>query len=426
MIRGIKMLNFGRIFSAAVSVCLLSANIIPTYAAEGDKFNVGEKAVKVGDYFQMGTYYEDPILWRCIAYDENGALILSDKIICMKAFDASGESENGSHKRESENGLYRKRYGSNYWGDSNLKDWLNSDADTGKVVWSCGNPPDAEHLFNGYMPYDQEAGFLHGFTNSEKSAIKTVKQKQILPMREYSTEPAENYHIFHEERDGYYSVSPIEHLLQNYDTAYCEYSDDKVFLLDVKQADDLHRDFGEYLAAEPTQKAALYVRNNSGMTMAYVHEWSYWLRTPSNHRNGGFHVRTVRQRGRNDNYFNIYEDMTYDGDSFGVRPAFYLDSAKAKLTSGTGTAADPYVINGKGFVYCDADADGKVTASDAALVLQKTMTGTLELPVQKKTENWLEYIDADNDNKITASDASFIMQKTLVGTYLLPAEKTAK
>ena len=54
------------------------------------------------------------------------------------------------------------------------------------------------------------------------------------------------------------------------------------------------------------------------------------------------------------------------------------------------------------------------------------MTGTLELPVQKKTENWLEYIDADNDNKITASYASFIMQKTLVGTYLLPAEKTAK
>ena len=55
----------------------------------------------------MGTYYDDPILWRCIAYDENGPLILSDKILCMKAFDAAGDNEKGSHKREYNNGYYK-------------------------------------------------------------------------------------------------------------------------------------------------------------------------------------------------------------------------------------------------------------------------------------------------------------------------------
>ena len=37
--------------------------------------------INIGDYVQMGTYYGAPILWRCVDIDENGPLMLSDKII---------------------------------------------------------------------------------------------------------------------------------------------------------------------------------------------------------------------------------------------------------------------------------------------------------------------------------------------------------
>lgn len=108
-------------------------------AAEGESFRIDERLVRVGDYFLMGTYYGEPILWRCIKTDENGPLMLSDKILCIKAFDARGTNTSGSHGRGYESGSVRKENGSNYWGDSNIRDWLNSDASAGNVVWSCGN-----------------------------------------------------------------------------------------------------------------------------------------------------------------------------------------------------------------------------------------------------------------------------------------------
>ena len=75
------------------------------------------------------------------------------------------------------------------------------------------------------------------------------------------------------------------------------------------------------------------------------------------------------------------------------------------------------------FVYGDADADNVITASDAAFILQKTLVSTFELPIEKKTDDWLKYADVDDDTYITASDAAFILQKTLVSNFELPAEK---
>ena len=52
-----------------------------------------ESAVNIGNYIQMGTYYGEPILWRCVDIDENGPLMLSDRIICLKPYDASGSDK---------------------------------------------------------------------------------------------------------------------------------------------------------------------------------------------------------------------------------------------------------------------------------------------------------------------------------------------
>ncbi|MBQ9518747.1 MAG: leucine-rich repeat protein, partial [Firmicutes bacterium] len=79
-----------------------------------------------------------------------------------------------------------------------------------------------------------------------------------------------------------------------------------------------------------------------------------------------------------------------------------------------------YVTSG-GYAYGDADGDKVITASDAALVLQKALTESTELPLQKNTDYWLKYADVDGDNNITASDAALILQKTLSEKISFPA-----
>ena len=38
-----------------------------------------------GTYYQMGRYNGEPILWRCADNtDENGVLLVSDRILCLK------------------------------------------------------------------------------------------------------------------------------------------------------------------------------------------------------------------------------------------------------------------------------------------------------------------------------------------------------
>ena len=117
--------------------------------------------------------------------DENGPLMLSDKILCIKAFDAIGTDTTGSHGRGYDGGSDRKKYGSNYWGDSNIRCWLNSTASAGNVVWTCGNPPVSDKVWNQAQYYAHEAGFLNQFTKNELKLIKNVYQKQILDGYEY-------------------------------------------------------------------------------------------------------------------------------------------------------------------------------------------------------------------------------------------------
>ena len=412
------MLKSKKIFAAVLSICISAASVItPVYAAAGDTFAVSGKTVKVGDYFQMGTYYGKPILWRCVDYDENGALILSDKIICLKAFDASGDNMNGSHGRGKPNTLfsskvyYREFYGSCYWGDSNIRDWLNSEASAGSVVWSCGNPPDSEHCLNNANPYDQEAGFLTNFTSAERSAIKTVTQKLLLEGDEYSETFGPDYHIYN---------SYIADIMQNYDTAYSETATDRMFLIGIKQLYAVYTNLGGYYKAYPTAEAV----NNSTLIdsddLAPDKIWNYWLRDPNGKPewDNSSSPRYVSFKPSVAGGVNFADSA--DIGTYGVRPAFYLNTASAKITSGSGSENDPYVINGSAFTYGDADGDGKVTANDATLVLQKTLTGGIVLPLQNKSDEWLKYVDVDKDTHITASDASYILQKALKENYKLP------
>ena len=69
----------------------------------------------------------------------------------------------------------------------------------------------------------------------------------------------------------------------------------------------------------------------------------------------------------------------------------------------------------------DTDLGNAVTATDAACLLQKTLTSTFLLPAEEKYPNsFMTFSDADGDGTITASDSAAVLQKTLIGTYILP------
>ena len=289
------------LLSAVLTLCLLP---LPVRAAGA------ETGVQLGDYIQLGSYDGEPILWRCVSVDENGPLMLSGRVLCdSMPYDAqtSENSVSGSHRRSS----YRSKYGSNHWRDSDMRSWLNSDADAGQVKWLCGNPPKDGYIVGGGA-YDGKAGFLNGFTPDEAAAIKTVTQRAIVSHPEYTAG-----YIDAPGADLPYNTD-IGSVADGYEGAHYENITDKVFLLDVKQLHTVYENLGGYYIAQ----------NRNGVN------WSYWLRTPVTDCNHD--MRYVSPQG------SIGRDAPCKG-YYGVRPAFYLDAAYYAVTSGSGTAADPYV-----------------------------------------------------------------------------------
>ena len=289
------------LLSAVLTLCLLP---LPVEAAGA------ETGVQLGDYIQLGRCEGEPILWRCVSVDENGPLMLSDKVLCdSMPYDArtSENSDSGSHRRSS----YRSKYGSNHWRDSDMRSWLNSDAEAGQVEWLCGNPPKDGYIMGGGA-YGGKAGFLNGFTADEAAAIKTVTQRSIVSHPEYTAG-----YIDAPGADLPYNTD-IGSVADGYEGAHYENITDKVFLLDVKQLHTVYENLGGYYIGQ----------NRSGVN------WSYWLRTPVTDCNHD--MRYVSPQG------SIGRDAPCKG-YYGVRPAFYLDAAYYAVTSGSGTAADPYV-----------------------------------------------------------------------------------
>jgi len=56
--------------------------------------------IKVGDYVKMGTYNNASILWRCVSIDNNGPLMLADRIIDTLAYDAKTNDDSSSAQAE--------------------------------------------------------------------------------------------------------------------------------------------------------------------------------------------------------------------------------------------------------------------------------------------------------------------------------------
>ena len=287
-----------------LALCMI-ISLLPMFVQAASKPDI-----QVGDYIKMGTYNSASILWRCVSIDDNGPLMLADRIVDTLAYDAktNDNSNSKSHSRS----YKRDNYGSNYWKDSNMRSWLNSTASAGSVDWLCGNPPKDGYV-SGTSAYNNKAGFLNEFTKSEIAAMKTVTQRSLVSHPEYNKGIVEG-----DANSDLYYYTDISDAVANYDNAYFETTTEKVFLLDVKQANAVWKNLKSYYVAY----------NNDGMA------WPYWLRTPVTDCNHD--MRYISSNGEVGRYAPWYSDL-------GVRPAFYLDSEYFVATSGTGSQSNPYI-----------------------------------------------------------------------------------
>ena len=293
-----------RLTAMFLSICLV-LSLIPVSVQASSKPNI-----KIGDYVQMGKYNGSSILWRCVSIDADGPLMLADKIVDTLAYDAktNDNSNSKSHSRS----YKRDDYGSNYWRDSNMRSWLNSTATAGKVDWLCGNPPKDGYV-SGTSAYNNKAGFLNEFSKAEIAAMKTVTQRSLVSHPEYNKGIVEG-----DANSDLLYYTDISEAVANYDSSYFETTTEKVFLLDVKQANAVWRNLKGYYVAY----------NNDGMA------WPYWLRTPVTDCNHD--MRYISSSGQVGRYAPWYSDL-------GVRPAFYLDSEYFVTTSGSGSQSSPYI-----------------------------------------------------------------------------------
>lgn len=283
----------------------MAISILPMSVQAASKPNI-----KIGDYVQMGKYNGSSILWRCVSIDADGPLMLADKIVDKLAYDAktNDNSNSKSHSRS----YKRDDYGSNYWRDSNMRSWLNSTATAGKVDWLCGNPPKDGYV-SGTGAYNNKAGFLNEFSKAEIAAMKTVTQRSLVSHPEYNKGIVEG-----DANSDLLYYTDISEAVANYDSSYFETTTEKVFLLDVKQANAVWKNLNGYYVAY----------NNDGMA------WPYWLRTPVTDCNHD--MRYISSSGQVGRYAPWYSDL-------GVRPAFYLDSKYFASSSGNGSQSNPYV-----------------------------------------------------------------------------------
>lgn len=134
------------------SVLVLANGISGVAVFAEDTPTIG--SLQIGDYIRLGQYDDEPIIWRLMDEDAYGKLMVSDKILCEKPY---GET--------------------NFWEDSFIRAWLNSDVSEGETDWE----PQVSIWADAYMTLD-EKGFLHesNFNALEKKVLKPVTQWTML------------------------------------------------------------------------------------------------------------------------------------------------------------------------------------------------------------------------------------------------------
>ena len=209
-------------------------------------------------------------------------------MITLKCFDAKEPSNTNSD---------RKNYGNNRYSQSNIDQWLNSQA----ASWysarhSYDAPPNNANVWSNYNEYDTEAGFL---SNIEADFRKAILDAVIRVAKNTVTDGG-----------GYEDITRKVFLLSNTEVGLSNENGVAEGTLWSYFSSAARRQ------CYPTAEAV----SNSEYTSSSLNAssyWWWWLRTP--YASDAYNARFVSAYG------SLYSDYAYIG-YYGVRPALYLES----------------------------------------------------------------------------------------------------
>lgn len=255
--------------------------------------------LQVGDTVVLGTYNEEPISWYVlkISDDVGEAVLISKDILTMKAFDVpdSGKYNYDGDKdywaadseTSTDMALQARVRGNSDWSTSNIRTWLNSEDET---VRYDGQAPIAAAMSDLKNGYSSEAGFLHGFTETELAAIRTMDVKT---------------------KGNVLSASPDSTITTR----------DRVYLLSLDEL-EWFREAQLSMLAAPTDAAV--AQDQTGWYSIYsldygVQEYYWWLREPADESSSKCYMVG---NGTSENNILTYIVGT---EGFGIRPAITVD-----------------------------------------------------------------------------------------------------
>lgn len=240
------------------------------------------------------TYYGVPIIWEIgdknhAGYPANSVTLVAANILKLACFDAkeSGNSDSS-----------RRNYGNNRYSLSNLRQWLNK---AGSPWYQAQHGADAAptnaNVWSNYNEYDDEAGFLTGFSAQMLAAILNT----TLTVAKASVDGGGSETV----TDRVFLLSKAEVGL-GAENGVSEGSTLAMF------SDNASRQ------CRPTAQAVANSEYTSG-SLSASQPWWYWLRSPYASNSDG--VRSVYSDGALSYYHGAY------GGDGGVRPALNLSSS---------------------------------------------------------------------------------------------------
>ena len=212
-------------------------------------------------------------------------------MITLKCFDAKEPSNTNSD---------RKNYGNNRYSQSNIDQWLNSQA----ASWysarhSYDAPPNNANVWSNYNEYDTEAGFL---SNIEADFRKAILDAVIRVAKNTVTDGG-----------GYEDITRKVFLLSNTEVGLSNENGVAEGTLWSYFSSAARRQ------CYPTAEAV----SNSEYTSSSLNAssyWWWWLRTP--YASYAYGARFVSTDG------SLSDSNAYRGN-YGVRPAFFVESGIA-------------------------------------------------------------------------------------------------
>lgn len=241
------------------------------------------------------TYYGVPIIWEIgdknhAGYPANSVTLVAANILKLACFDAKESGNSNSDRR---------RYGNNRYSLSNLRQWLNK---AGSPWYQAQHGADAAptnaNVWSNYNEYDDEAGFLTGFSAQMLAAILNT----TLTVAKASVDGGGSETV----TDRVFLLSKAEVGL-GAENGVSEGSTLAMF------SDNASRQ------CRPTAQAVANSEYTSG-SLSASQPWWYWLRSPS--ASNSYGVRVVYSGGA----LTGDGHGAYNGGS-GVRPALNLSSS---------------------------------------------------------------------------------------------------